>query len=63
NYAKNAKIWSGYTSVSIIGSNLYGYGNFLQTSDRHLISDESMIESTITNYRLFTGRTISKINA
>ena len=63
NYAKNAKVWSGYTSVSIIGSNLYGYGNFIQTSDHRLISDESMIESNITNYRLFTGRTISKINA
>lgn len=63
NYAKNAKVWSGYTSVSIIGSNLYGYGNFVQTSDHRLISDESLIESNITNYRLFTGRTISKINA
>ncbi|HAH76222.1 MAG TPA: hypothetical protein DCL62_08725 [Kandleria vitulina] len=62
NYEKNSILWNGYTSVSIIGNNLYGYGNFLQTTDRRLISDASMIESCITINRLFTGKTITKIN-
>ena len=63
NYENTSKVWNGNTSVRIIGNNLYGYGNFLQTTDHILISDASMIESNITNYSLFRGRTVSKINA